>query len=259
MAVAAQSLPKRAAIYVRVSSPKQEDNFSLSSQEKSCREYAAERGYVVLEEHVYREVFSAEDIWDRPKLTRLRGAIEHELVDIVIAHEPKRLSRDPDDTIFLAVEARRRGVQYELATRPPDNSPYAGLIRYLDGLQGMNERLDMIERAGRGRRERVEAGLPMPGGKPPYGYRWKPDIVLPGRKRRTPKPGWDEDPETSWVVKRIFEEAARGHGQRRIAEGLNRDGIPPRREARSGTSPASAASSTTLRMGARPPRGVSKP
>jgi len=36
----------------------------------------------------------------------------------------------------------------------------------------------------------------------------------------------EEDPSTSWVVRRIFDEAANGNGQAKIAAGLTRDGIP---------------------------------
>jgi site-specific DNA recombinase len=215
----------KAAIYVRVSSSKQEDNFSLPSQEKACRNYALERGYSVRDDQVYREVYSAEDIWHRPRLAELRAAIEAGHADIVVAYEPKRISRDPDDAIYLAVEAKRWGARYELVTRPPDDSPYAGLIRYLDGLQGKQERLDIMERAARGRRERVESGLLMPGAKAPYGYRWKPDSVIAGKKRRTPKPGLEEDLKTSWVVRRIFQESAKGRGQQAIAEALTAEGI----------------------------------
>src|SRR5215211_6288148 len=44
----------RVAIYCRVSSPGQEDNSSLDTQEAACRAHAAEQGWTVV--GVYREV-----------------------------------------------------------------------------------------------------------------------------------------------------------------------------------------------------------
>ena len=90
MASATESRPKRAAIYVRVSTVEQarhraggkvdgtvaiddarldegtvpekdkksERETSLDTQEAACRAFAAEHGYTVAEEHVFREVYS---------------------------------------------------------------------------------------------------------------------------------------------------------------------------------------------------------
>lgn len=87
------------------------------------------------------------------------------------------------------------------------------------------ERLKTRERTMRGRRARVQAGHPLAGPKPPFGYRWLPDIRDVSGKVTTLKPGLEEDPSTSWIVQRIFAESAQGRGQAAIAAGLTRDGI----------------------------------
>ncbi len=58
---------KRAAIYPRVSGTKQEEGYSLETQDEACRRYAAERGYDVTA--VYREVHTGIELWERPQLT----------------------------------------------------------------------------------------------------------------------------------------------------------------------------------------------
>jgi len=71
-----ESGTKRAAIYVRVSSKGQEEEgTSLGTQEAACRKYAAERGYVEAEEHVYREVHTGTELWERPQLATMREAV----------------------------------------------------------------------------------------------------------------------------------------------------------------------------------------
>src|SRR5207249_1877457 len=64
-----------AALYIRVSSEKQRDNYSPETQEDDCRACAARKGYAVSEAHVYRETHTATDLWERPELTRARAAI----------------------------------------------------------------------------------------------------------------------------------------------------------------------------------------
>src|SRR5689334_15488480 len=87
---------KTAAIYVRVSTAAQEeDGTSLDTQEEQCRRYASAQGYEVDEAHVYREVFTGAELWDRPQLTRLRAAVRQQAVGVVIAYAIDRLSRDP--------------------------------------------------------------------------------------------------------------------------------------------------------------------
>src|SRR5579883_2382341 len=85
----------RAAIYVRVSSRLQEDEgTSLETQEEYCRQYADEHGYRVLDAHVYREVHTGIELWERPQLTRLREAIRRRQFDAVIAYAIDRRSEE---------------------------------------------------------------------------------------------------------------------------------------------------------------------
>ena len=62
-----------AAIYCRVSTTAQEEEgTSLASQEDRCRRYAAGQGYTVDEAHVYHEVHTGIELWERPQLAKLR-------------------------------------------------------------------------------------------------------------------------------------------------------------------------------------------
>src|SRR5690349_532540 len=86
------SAAKRAAIYVRVSTAKQEeDGTSLDTQEDLCRVYAFEHGYKVVS--VYRDVHTGAELFERPQLTRLREAVRQGDVDGVVAYALDRLSR----------------------------------------------------------------------------------------------------------------------------------------------------------------------
>ena len=83
----------RAALYLRVSTTRQEEGYSLETQEAGCRAYAAQHGLDVDEAHVYQEVFTGVELWERPQLTRLREAIHRQQIDAVICYAIDRLAR----------------------------------------------------------------------------------------------------------------------------------------------------------------------
>lgn len=64
-----------AAIYRRVSTNRQEDGYSLTTQEASCRAHAEANGYAIVPDHIYIESHTGVDLWSRPKLNSLRKAI----------------------------------------------------------------------------------------------------------------------------------------------------------------------------------------
>jgi site-specific DNA recombinase len=206
----------RAALYVRVSSVGQEqDGTSLETQEERCRAHAEKHGYAIGEAHVYREVFTGTELWERPKLTALREAIRRHEIDLVIVYAIDRLARDPVHLGVILSEAEHVGVEVEFVTEPLDSTPEGQLIRYVRGYAAKVEHEKIKERTWRGRLARVQAGKPVQCAFAAYGYRWDPD----GSALRP-------DPERAPIVKRIFREAAEGRTVREIALRLTADGIP---------------------------------
>jgi site-specific DNA recombinase len=160
----------RAAVYVRVSSARQEaEGTSLDSQESYCREHAAAHGYDVAE--VYREVFTGTELWDRPRLNQLRGAIRAGDVDALIVHATDRLSRDPIHLAILAEECERHGAELLFVTEPLDNTPEGALIRYVKGYAAKIENEKRRERSVRGKHTRAQLGQLHNSGIDLYGYR----------------------------------------------------------------------------------------
>src|SRR5215213_7342295 len=94
----------RAAIYVRVSTGGQEENYSPKTQEDACRAYCLKQGYEVDDEHVYREVFSGTRLYERPELERLRMATSKGLIQVVVAYSVDRLSRSQNHVGILMDE-----------------------------------------------------------------------------------------------------------------------------------------------------------
>ena len=205
----------RAAIYVRVSTAGQDgDGTSLATQEAACRKYAAEHGYAVDEAHVYREVHTGTELWERPRLQPMREAVRRRGVDAVIAYAIDRLARDPVHLGVLISEADHAAVTVAFVTEPLDNSPEGQLIRFVRGYAAKVEHEKIKERSLRGMWARARQGKLMPGWKPLYGYAWNAD-----------KSAYVEDPATAAVVRRLFRECLDGRTLRQIAAGLAADAV----------------------------------
>jgi site-specific DNA recombinase len=206
----------RAAIYVRVSTAgQQEDGTSPETQEAECRAYAARHGLVVSEPHVYREVHTGAELWQRPLLTRLRAAMRRREVDAVVVHAIDRLSRDPVHLGVVLSEAEYCGVEVHFVTEPLDNTPEGYLIRFVRGYAARIERERIKERTMRGKLAKARAGERLRGPRPRYGYRWN--------EART---AYVEDPLTAPIVRQMFNWAASGVSLRGIAERLTTAGVP---------------------------------
>jgi site-specific DNA recombinase len=208
-----------AAIYVRVSTTKQEqEGTSLESQEAACVAYARQHGYTVHADHIFREVHTGGELWERPRVTALRAAMKAGEFSAVIAYAVDRLSRDQAHLYILDDEATRAGVELLFVTEEFDKTPEGKLIRSVKGFVAEMEREKIKERTMRGMRTRVAQGRLLGKTPPPYGYRY----ADAGRSRLEP------DPDTAPIVRRIFAAEA-GTTIRRIAAELDAVGIPERK------------------------------
>ena len=206
---------ERAGLYARVSTSRQEDNSSLSTQEQSCRAHCGDRGYEVVGS--WTDVHTGADVFGRPGLSALREAVRARQLDVVVAHALDRLSRSQAHVGLLLTECEAAGVRLELVTEALEDSPEGRFFLAARSFVSEIERLKITERTQRGCRARVAAGKPLAGPRPPYGYRWQD----PATKERLV-----EDGDTAVHVRRMFRQVAAGSSARQVALALTREGIP---------------------------------
>jgi site-specific DNA recombinase len=168
----------RAAIYARVSTDEQAQKFGLSSQVTELRALAESKGYTIPPGAEYLDEGHSGSVLERPALTRLREAIRAGAVQVVLVHDPDRLSRKLAHQYLLTEEIEGAGVRLEFKTTPREDSPEGQLLLNVKGVIGEYERLKIRERTMRGKREKARRGL-IPAGPVPFGYR--PDPTAPGR------------------------------------------------------------------------------
>jgi site-specific DNA recombinase len=178
---------------------------------------SAERGYVVDESHVYSEVHTGAEIFERPQMSVLRAAIRAKEIDVVVAHALDRLTRTQAHQGLLLSEAEHAGVAIEFVTERLEDSPEGRLLLSVRGFVAEVERLKIAERTQRGKRARIDAGKYNVGCRAPFGYRWEDHAT---------KARLIEDPMTAPIVRRIFRDLSSGVSARQLSLRLTSERVP---------------------------------
>lgn len=204
----------RAVVYARVSTDAQErDGTSLDTQQRACLDFVRSQGWAVVD--TVRDTASGFSL-DRPGIERVRHAIRHGEVDVLVAYAVDRLSRNQNQIGVLFDECEQRGVRLEFVTEKFEDTAMGRFILAARAFIAEIEREKIAERTMRGKLERARSGrLPQGTGKGIYGYTYS-------RQTGTRALHDLQAP----VVQRIFDQFLGGWGVSRIAYQLNRDHIP---------------------------------
>jgi DNA invertase Pin-like site-specific DNA recombinase/exonuclease VII small subunit len=209
----------KAALYVRVSSEKQDTDLSISAQLRALREYAQRNNYLIVREFVdeaetgrttarpaFREMISLARRPQKP-------------FDLILIWKYSRFARSREDSIVYKAMLRKSGIQVISITEPLDHTPTGRL------LEAMIESLDEFysdnlgEEVTRGMRESASRGFYL-SAKAPYGYHKV--RVRDGNKERTKL---EVDSYQAGIVRLIFGSVLGGKGLAEIAKELNGKGI----------------------------------
>jgi len=164
---------KRAVIYCRVSTDKQEqDGESLDYQEEKCKQYAELHDIEVV--LILREAKSGFIHYSlREKLTLARQLVRDGLADTIIVFDLRRFSRNFVHSAMIFEEIESNGGEIVSVSENIDNSLTGKLIRSILAWSAESERHKIVEYANRRWQTRVEVGLPVGTGRSPYGWNWK--------------------------------------------------------------------------------------
>jgi site-specific DNA recombinase len=215
-----QEMPmrKRAVIYCRVSTDKQEqDGESLEYQEDKCSQYADLHDIEVI--LVLKEAKSGFIHYSyREQLTLARQFIRDRMADVIIVWDLRRFSRNFVHSAMIFEEIESVGAEIVSVSENIDNSLTGKLIRSILAWSAESEREKIVEYANRHWQTRWEHNLPMGTGRSPYGWQW-------GDKDKT---FYVVNPEEAAVRFSIFHMfAVLCMSIRAIAHKLTEDGILP--------------------------------
>jgi site-specific DNA recombinase len=181
----------RAAIYARVSTDIQRDNFSIPSQIDEILRFAKIRNLSIVGDR-YVSPETGKDIakvggaipafvddytsteLSRPSLDVALSFLEKTGFDILLVHAIDRLARDPYFRQTIEREFLARGARVEYILGNYDQSPEGEVRKDLDATFAKWENAKRVERMNRGKKRKAQMGKFVTG-KMTYGYRSDPN------------------------------------------------------------------------------------
>lgn len=150
----------RVLCYARVSTEQQAEKYGLEAQRRLLLERVAERRYELVRDGtvaVFADDESGSSL-DRPAWRRAEGVIAGGHVDVLLAVDPDRVSRDLEDLLAVVRFLAEHGVQPQFLTQEYDASPQGRAFFQMRGVFAELERNTIRERTMRGRLEKARQG-----------------------------------------------------------------------------------------------------
>lgn len=202
------------ALYLRVSDPRQGENYSLPAQERAGRAYCAAQGWP--EPVIFREAGASafdDDPDARPQFRRLLAALEAREVDRLVTLDTDRFARSALAALLALARIEAVGARVAFINDPVDTLTPEGKMWFT-----LKSSFAELESAKKSARVRLSQELMRTEGKwlsrPPYGAMIGPDGRL------------CVDPAKAATLARILSTAATDSDSA-VAEALTRDGIAP--------------------------------
>ena len=231
----------RCAIYIRVSTAKQEDRYSLKQQREALPRIAAEHGW---EYEIYDEgAVSAETIEARPQFRRFLEDVRYGRINALLVIEVERIIRSKSrqergEVLDLLAEHDVKVVTPN-QTYSPTNEDDAFTLDLLFSLSSREKR-KTIRRMTRGTIKAAQEGRYLGSRFSPFGYVY--DKMHFDTKQRK----LVVVPEEAEVVRLIFRMYLEGHGTAQITRYLNTHGYKPRRRQQSVRNPVTGEKTLTV-------------
>ena len=166
----------RVALYVRVSTERQQQAQTIEQQVARLRAYVTSQGgWSVEEGHIFRDDGYSGAKLSRPGLDALRDQATRAAFDRVLITAPDRLARNYVHQMVILEELDRLGCPVQFIDRPMSDDPHDQLVLQIRGAVAEYERTLIAERMRRGRLAKLQGGRMLPWSRPPYGYRGDPE------------------------------------------------------------------------------------
>jgi site-specific DNA recombinase len=212
----------RVAVYIRVSTLRQQKAQTIDQQLDRLRAHIVARGWSLDEAHIFRDDGYSGGTLTRPGLDSLRDKAALAEFELVLVTAPDRLARKYVHQALILEELERSGCQVEFLDRPMSDDPHDQLVLQIRGAVAEYERALIADRMRRGRLAKLRAGQLLPWTKALYGY------ILDAERPRDPA-RVRVHPTEAEIVRQIF--AWYTHPEERpslyaVAKRLTDQGVP---------------------------------
>ena len=201
--------PKRAALYLRVSTGRQAaGDVSLPSQRQLTTRHCESQGWEVVAEFVEPGASATDD--KRPVFQRMleEAASSERRFDIICVHSFSRFYRNGAEMELTIRRLRKQGVEVISMTQPTGDDPSQELMRQIIGVFDEYTSRENGKNVTRSMRESAKQGF-WNGARPPLGYR----IFEAERRGAKIKKRLEIDPVEAETVRLIFQLYATGDGK----------------------------------------------
>jgi site-specific DNA recombinase len=163
--------PMEVALYVRVSTSRQQQQQTIEQQLSRLRDYVATQPeWRIADEHIYRDDGYSGVKLNRPGLDRLRDHAAMAAFERVLITAPDRLARHYVHQMLLVDALTQRGCPVAFVERPMRQDPHDPLLLHIRSAVAEYERTLITERMRRGRQAKLRSGHLLPWTRAPYGY-----------------------------------------------------------------------------------------
>lgn len=197
--------------YIRVSTERQVEGYSIEGQITQIEQYCQFNGYELVD--IYADRGISGKSMNRPELQRMLNDAKNGKLDCVMVYKTNRLARNISDLLTIVEELHRQNVEFfSLSERMEVKNSTGKLMLQILASFSESERNTILENIYTGQHQRALEGYYQ--GNLPLGYNNIPDN----------KKELMINQHEANIVKYIFESYAKGHGYRKIANALNHKG-----------------------------------
>ena len=209
----------RVAAYARVSTDSDAQLESLEAQKSHYESYIRSRDDWEFAGLYYDEGITGTKAEKRPELKRLMADCEMKKIDYIVTKSISRFSRNTTDCLDLVRNLLNLGIAIYFEKENLDTASMESEL-FLSILSSMaeGESQSISQNSKWAIQKRFQNGT-FKLSSPPYGYDWDGENMV-------------INPEQAEIVKRIFSETLSGRGSQAIANKLNCEGIPSKRDGR---------------------------
>jgi len=158
------------ALYARVSTHRQQQAQTIEQQIERLQTHAADQGWEIAAEHIFRDDGYSGSRLNRPGLDHLRDQASLALFDRVLITAPDRLARNFVHQMVILEELEQHGCVVEFLDRPMSDDPHDQLVLQIRGAVAEYEQTLIRERMRRGKLRKMQTGQLLPWSRKPYGY-----------------------------------------------------------------------------------------
>ena len=207
------------ALYARVSSDRQDVDLSVAAQLRALRDHAKKNDYLVVREFV--DEAESGRVADRPQFQEMLDEAKSPQAPFreILVWKFSRFTRKREHAVAFKSMLLRKGIRVVSITEHVDDSPTGKLMEAI--IESVDEFYseNLAQEVVRGMREAASRGFWV-ASYAPFGYNRV--MVQDGPKKR---PTLEPEPDSSLIVKRIFDMADAGKSTLDITRILNEEGI----------------------------------